>query len=93
MSERETRKIASYSVKRLERQVRYYVDLPGVLDPDLDVEIVEKQIVVRAQRTLPESRMLLCIIPLSAPVSEEKLRFCFECGVLEIILTETGGRK
>jgi len=37
--------------------------------------------------------MLLCIIPLSVPVSEEKLRFCFECGVLEIILTETGRRK
>ena len=93
LSERETREVATYIVKRLERQVRYYVDLPGVLDPDLDVEIVEKQIVVRAQRTLPESRMILCIIPLSAPVSEEKLRFCFECGVLEIVLTESGGRK
>jgi len=93
LSERETKEIVSYSVKRLERQVRYYVDLPGVLEPDLDVEIVEKQINIRAQRTLPDIRMILCTIPLSAPVSEEKLRFCFECGVLEIVLTEAGRRK
>ena len=93
MTERETREIASYSIKRLECQVRYYVDLPGVLDPDVDVEIVERQIVVRAQRTLPESKMILCTIPLSAPVSEKKLRLCLECGVLEIVLTESGGRK
>ena len=93
LPEKEAREITSYSVKRLERQVRYYVDLPGVLDPDLDVEIVERQIVVRARRTLPESRMILCTIPLSACVSEEKLRLCFECGVLEIILTDSGGRQ
>ncbi len=93
LSERETKEITSYSVKRLERQIRYYVDLPGVLDPDFDVEIVEKHIVVRAQRTLPESRILLCKIPLSAPVSEERLRFCFECGVLEIILADVGGEN
>ena len=93
MTEREKREIVSYNVRRLERQVRYYVDLPGVLDPDVDVEIVERQIVVRAQRTLPESKRILCRIPLSAPVSQEKLRLCFECGVLEIVLTESGGRQ
>ena len=93
MAERETREIASYSIKRLERQVRFYVDLAGVLDPDLDVEIVEKQIIVRAQRTVPESRMIFCTIPLPAPVSEENLRFCLECGVLEIVLIESGGLK
>ena len=93
MSKKETREIVSYRMKRLERQVRYYVDLPGVLDPDLDVEIVEEQIIIRAQRTLPESRMLLCTIPLSVPVSKEKLRFCFECGVLEIVVIKSRGRK
>jgi HSP20 family molecular chaperone IbpA len=93
LTERETREIASYSIKRLEREVRFYVDLPGVLDPDLDVEIVEKQIIVRAQRTLPEFRMILCTIPLPVPVSEEDLRFCFESGVLEVVLAEPGGLK
>jgi HSP20 family molecular chaperone IbpA len=93
LTEREEKEIVSYSMRRLERQVRYYVDLPGVLDPDIDVEIVERQIIVRAQRTLPECRLILCRIPLSAPVSEDRLRLCFECGVLEIVLTEAGGRK
>ena len=93
MDERETRETISYSVRRVQRQVRYYVDLPGVLDPDIDVEIIERQIIVRAQRTLPESRMILCRIPLAAPVSEEKLHLCFECGVLEIALPESGGQK
>jgi HSP20 family molecular chaperone IbpA len=93
LTEKETREIVAYCKKRLEHQVRYYVDLPGVLDPDLDIEIIEKQIVVRAQRTFPESRMILCKIPLSTPVSKERLQFCFECGVLEIILTESRGRK
>jgi HSP20 family molecular chaperone IbpA len=93
LSDRETKEIVTYSVKRLEHQIRFFVDLPGVLDPDLDVEIVEEQIIVRAQRTLPESIMIFCTIPLPSPVSEENLRFCFECGVLEIVMTEPGGQK
>ena len=93
MTDRETKEIVTYSVKRLEQQVRFFVDLPGVLDPDLDVEIVEKQIIVRAQRTLPETRMIFCSIPLPAPVSEDNLQFFFECGVLEIVLIESGDLK
>ena len=93
MTNRETKEIVAYSVKRLEHQIRFFVDLPGVLDPDFDVEIVEEQIIVRAQRTLPETKMIFCTIPLPVSVSEENLRFCFECGVLEIILIESGDLK
>ena len=93
MTDKEAKENVSYSVKRLEHQIQFFVDLPGVLDPDLDIEIIEKQIVVRAQRTLPEFKMIFCKIPLPVPVSEKDLQFCFECGVLEIVLFESGDLK
>jgi HSP20 family molecular chaperone IbpA len=79
-----------YQFKWIEQTIHYYIDLPGVLDPDLDVEIVETQIIIRAQRTLPDSKLLSCQIPLQAPISGENIRICFEYGVLEIILPDTG---
>ena len=89
MTDKGTKEIVTYSMKRLEHQIRFFVDLPGVLDPDLDIEIVEKQIIVRAQRTLPESKMIFCKIPLTVSISEQDLQFYFECGVLEIVLVES----
>jgi HSP20 family molecular chaperone IbpA len=90
MSEKIDESKIEYQFKWIEQTIHYYIDLPGVLDPDLDVEIVETQIIIRARRTLPDSKLLACRIPLKVPVSGENIRICFECGVLEIILPDTG---
>ena len=90
MSEKIDEGKIEYQFKWIEQTIHYYIDLPGVLDPDLDVEIVETQIIISAQRTLPDSKLLSCRIPLKSPVSGENIRIFFDFGVLEIILPDTG---
>lgn len=90
MSEKIDEGKIEYQLKLIEQTIHYYIDLPGVLDPDLDVEIFETQIIIKAQRTLPDSKLLSCRIPIKAPVSGENIRISFDFGVLEIILPKTG---
>ena len=80
-----------WRVRREATCLRYFVDLPGVLEPDLDVAIEGAFLMVRALRTLPENRLLSCRLPVPTPFSAETLRIRFEWGVLEIDLPARGG--
>ena len=75
-----------WHVRREAGRLRYFVDVPGVLDPDLDVAIEGAQLIVRAQRTLPELQLLLCRLPLPAQCDVDRLDVHLEWGVLEIEL-------
>jgi HSP20 family molecular chaperone IbpA len=70
--------------------LHYVIDLPGVLEPDLDVAVERDMLVVRAERTLPEPCFLLCRLPVPAAYSSEGFVARLEWGVLEVILPAEG---
>jgi HSP20 family molecular chaperone IbpA len=80
----------SYREWRHDSILHYVVDLPGVLDPDLDIAVEGPMLVVRAQRTLPEQCLLLCRLPVPGPYDVDGLVVRFEWGVLEVILPAKG---
>lgn len=77
---------AAYREERQGSCLRYFVDLPGVLAPDLDVEVGGTVLIVRAERTLPDRRLFLCRLPVPRPYSAEGLELRFDFGVLEVLL-------
>ena len=75
-----------WHVRREPDRVRYFVDVPGVLDPDLDVAIEGAFVVVRAQRSLPATGVLSCRLPVPEPFDLERIDLRLEWGVLEVVL-------
>jgi len=66
--------------------LHWRVFLADVLEPDLDVEVLDREvIVVRGQAEPQRMRQALVLVP--APFSASRARIRFEAGVLEIRLT------
>ena len=80
----------SYKIIKKSEWVRYYIDLPGVIEPDIDVEIDELDIVIRALRTLPESKIFTCSLSVPFNYSSDEMVIKFEWGVLEITIRAKG---
>lgn len=90
MFEHEKKEKLLYKIVTKSEWVRYYIDLPGVLEPDIDVEIEEMEIIVSALRTLPERKLLTCNLSIPSDYSTDKLVIRFEWGVLEIVVPLKG---
>lgn len=80
-----------WHMRREPDRVRYFVDVPGVLEPDLDVAIEGAVLIVRAQRSVPELRLLSCRLPLPARCDVQRLDVRLEFGVLELLLPALAG--
>jgi hypothetical protein len=61
--------------------LRWHVVLPDVLEPDVDVEVLDEVLVVRA---LVESLVRVGLCPVPRPFDARAARFEFRGGVLEV---------
>ncbi|MCK4412811.1 MAG: hypothetical protein KAY32_04640 [Candidatus Eisenbacteria sp.] len=73
------------------RTLRWHVCLEDVVEPDIDVEILPRVLVIRARRdTHPES-LLLALLPVPSDFDVEQPRLYWEFGYLEVRLSRRSG--
>ncbi len=68
--------------------LRWHVVLGEVLEPDLDVEVREEVLVVRA---LERRTVRVCVLPVPAPWRPTSAHILFRDGVLEIVIEAVDG--